>query len=178
MEEKNKKIMFIGFSCFALVLVAFFVLIIFGPIEENKNSETYETTQYKDYLSGLKEYVSNYDSKSNVEDAETDMLKKIQEYSKKYQGGSGTGAASLNLTNLINSKKFTDTDSLKNSLLGSLDSLLGTDFGSTAGGIKKSVLNINSYTACKTVGGKFGKKLGGNVGASLGRGILSTLFKI
>ena len=32
----------------------------------------------------------------------------------------------------------------------------------------------------KSVGGKFGKfgkTLGGNVGASLGRGILSTLFK-
>ena len=130
-EKKKKKInRWVIFGVIALIVVAaIFLILKLFDFSSLKTTENYETGQYKQYLTGLKEYVSSMDRNMSVEDAEVDFLEKVQEYGKTYEDGNGTGYANILLTNTVTSNNSNDTGSFLDNLIGILDSLLNTNIG-------------------------------------------------
>lgn len=155
-EKKKKKInRWVIFGVIALIVVAaIFLILKLFDFSSLKTTENYETGQYKQYLTGLKEYVSNMDRSMSVEDAEVDFLEKVQEYGKTYEDGNGTGYANTLLTNTVTSNNSNDTGSFLDNLIGILDSLLNTNIGGSSS-ISNKTLTLKSYTACETVGGDY-----------------------
>lgn len=155
-EKKKKKInRWVIFGVIALIVVAaIFLILKLFDFSSLKTTENYETGQYKQYLTGLKEYVSNMDRSMSVEDAEVDFLEKVQEYGKTYEDGNGTGYANILLTNTVTSNNSNDTGSFLDNLIGILDSLLNTNIGGSSS-ISNKTLTLKSYTACETVGGDY-----------------------
>lgn len=155
-EKKKKKInRWVIFGVIALIVVAaIFLILKLFDFSSLKTTENYETGQYKQYLTGLKEYVSSMDRNMSVEDAEVDFLEKVQEYGKTYEDGNGTGYANILLTNTVTSNNSNDTGSFLDNLIGILDSLLNTNIGGSSS-ISNKTLTLKSYTACETVGGDY-----------------------
>lgn len=155
-EKKKKKInRWVIFGVIALIVVAaIFLILKLFDFSSLKTTENYETGQYKQYLTGLKEYVSSMDRSMSVEDAEVDFLEKVQEYGKTYEDGNGTGYANILLTNTVTSNNSNDTGSFLDNLIGILDSLLNTNIGGSSS-ISNKTLTLKSYTACETVGGDY-----------------------
>lgn len=156
MSEEKKKInrwVVLGVVALIAIAIAFFVFKLFD-FSNLKTTENYETKQYKQYLTGLKEYVGSMDSSMNVEDAKVDFLEKVQEYGKTYENGSGTGYANTLLTNTVIGDDTSDTGSFLDSLISMLDSLLNTNIGGSSS-IDSRTLTLKSYTVCETVGGDY-----------------------
>ena len=147
-KESQNKTNIVIIIVFVVAIILFGGLIlknIFGDKKEETVTDSYETKQYKSFISELDSYVDNMDPNMDTEEAKMDIVSEVISLQKKYEDGDGVSYAANKLVGSA-SNSSGSTQNLLDTLSAELSKLASAIFNTTD---PTTTLTIRSNTVCE-----------------------------